>query len=55
MNKTYLGDSVYAELDDDTGDVVLTTDNGEGASNKIILDPLVMAAFQEWYERICRQ
>ena len=41
--KTYLGDSVYAEWD--VYDVVLTTDNRNGASNTIVLESRVLAAF----------
>ena len=40
--KTYLGDSVYIEND---GYVLkLTTDNGEGPSNTIVLEPEVSLA-----------
>ena len=38
--KRYLGDSVYAEVED--GMIKLTTENGEGPSNTIYLDPGVM-------------
>ena len=34
--KSYLGDSVYAEVEDDA--ITLTTENGCGPSNTIILD-----------------
>lgn len=40
--KTYLGDSVYAESTCDG--IVLTTENGDGPSNTIFLDPQVYAA-----------
>lgn len=39
MNKEYIGDSVYVELDD--YQLVLTTENGEGPTNEIFLDPEV--------------
>ncbi len=42
MNKRYLGDSVYAERDGDR--IVLTTDNGEGPTNRIDLEPEVFIA-----------
>jgi hypothetical protein len=34
--KKYLGDSVYAEFAD--GQIILTTDNGNGSTNMIYLD-----------------
>lgn len=40
--KEYLGDSVYAIMLNDS--VMLTTDNGFGPSNKIILEPEVVRA-----------
>ncbi len=36
MKKTYLGDSVYAEFVD--GMIQLTTENGSGPSNTILLE-----------------
>lgn len=36
MNKQYIGDSVYAELEGDM--IKLTTDNGMGPSNTIYLE-----------------
>lgn len=44
--KVYLGDSVYA--DHDGHSVVLTTENGFGPSNTIVLEPEVMAALKRW-------
>lgn len=48
MNKTYLGDSVYAELDGDR--IKLTTENGypDDPRNVIYLEPEVVLAFQEY-------
>ena len=44
MEKRYLGDSVYVEIDR-AGDLVLTTENDEGPpSNSITLEPEVYAA-----------
>lgn len=40
MNKTYLGDSVYAEFDGYA--ITLTTENGHGPSNTIVLEPEVL-------------
>lgn len=38
--KVYLGDSVYAE---NTGwEIILTTENGYGPSNRIVLEPEVI-------------
>lgn len=49
--KSYLGDSVYAELDD-AGGIVLTTENGYGPSNSIVLEPEVLRALDEFRRRI---
>ena len=38
MFKTYLGDYVYAELDE-THELVLTTENGIEVTNRIVLGP----------------
>lgn len=48
--KDYLGDSVYADLDNDM--VVLTTENGLGPSNTIALEPEVLSALFRYVERI---
>jgi hypothetical protein len=50
MSKDYLGDSVYAEVDD-CGNLVLTTENGLGASNTIVLEPEVIAALERYVKR----
>lgn len=42
MKKTYLGDSVYAV--DDGMHIVLTTENGFGPTNTILLDSQVINA-----------
>ena len=42
MSKQYLGDSVYADFDG--FHVVLTTENGIGPSNIILIDDTVLAA-----------
>ena len=39
MFKTYLGDYVYAELDEQTHELVLTTENGTELTNRIVLGP----------------
>jgi glycyl-tRNA synthetase (class II) len=47
--KTYLGDSVYAEVR--PYNVILTTENGAEASNTIYLEPEVLEAFLRFIER----
>jgi len=51
MNKTYLGDSVYVELNM-AQQIELTTDNGDGPSNTIYLEPEVYQALVKWVERL---
>jgi hypothetical protein len=48
--KEYLGDSVYVEVVD--GMFMLTTDNGEGPSNTIYLEPVVLAALMKYAEKV---
>lgn len=54
QTKVYLGDSVYAEMDE--GNLVLTTENGSytDPSNIIILEPEVLEAlvrfWKDWHE-----
>lgn len=50
MNKQYIGDSVYAEINE-IGQIVLTTENGYGPTNTIYLEPEVMAALIKYLER----
>jgi hypothetical protein len=47
IEKRYLGDSVYAEVEN--GMIMLTTNNGEGASNTIYLEPEIMDALAQYY------
>jgi hypothetical protein len=51
MKKTYLGDSVYAEIEH--GMIKLTTNNGyaDDPRNIIYLEPEVLSAFGEWLFR----
>ena len=44
MKKVYLGDSVY--LDFDGWNLILTTDNGSGPTNEIVLEPEVYRALE---------
>lgn len=48
--KEYLGDSVYAHHDGFA--VTLTTENGVGASNTIVLEPEVFAALVRFVKNI---
>ena len=50
MNKTYLGDSVYVE--DDGYFMILTTENGDGPTNVIYLEPQVCAALAKYVKSI---
>jgi hypothetical protein len=48
--KYYLGDSVYAEFDGCV--LTLTTENGLGPSNTIILEPEVVSAMLRFLDRV---
>lgn len=51
MNKQYLGDSVYVELDERLGGIKLTTENGlPTPSNLIYLEPEVIFALAGYLE-----
>jgi hypothetical protein len=49
IDKVYLGDSVYADLDD-LGRLVLTTENGyhDDPRNRIVLEPEVYRALTDY-------
>ncbi len=47
MEKTYLGDAVYAGVDP-FGDLVLTAEDGIRATNRIVLEPAVLQALFEY-------
>ena len=52
MNKQYLGDSVYVETNG--YGLTLTTENGDGPSNKIFLEPSVynnLTEFVAWLKQ----
>lgn len=53
MNKLYLGDGVYAEVNQ-FGELVLTTEDGDRVTNRVILEPKVLAAFED-YLKHCRE
>ena len=44
--KQYLGDSVYADFDGFS--IVLTTENGYEATNRIVLEPNVLRTFENY-------
>ena len=50
IEKVYLGDSVYVEVD--RGMFKLTTDSGFGPSNTIYLEDSVFDALVEYVERL---
>ena len=50
VNKDYLGDSVYADFDG--YGLMLTTENGLGASNTIVLEPAVIEALLRYIARM---
>lgn len=51
MEKTYLGDGVYAAIDPHTGDIVLTTENGVVTTNTIVLEQPVWQNLLAWLMR----
>ena len=54
IEKTYLGDSVYADYK--FGQVILTTENGEGyPSNEIALESEVVAALEKFVASVRAQ
>lgn len=53
MEKRYLGDSVYVA--DDGFGLVLTTENGYGPNNTIILEPEVMESLKTYWKELCEE
>lgn len=49
MNKQYIGDSVYAEFNE-AGQLVLTTENGFGPSNTVIVEEFVWQALEQYVD-----
>ena len=49
-DKVYLGDSVYAEIQD--GMIKLTAENGVGPSNTIFLEAPVYDCLVEWVRQV---
>jgi len=50
LPKSYIGDSVYAEWNGH--ELVLTTENGLGPSNRIVLEPEVWAMLEQYVRRV---
>jgi len=50
--KAYLGDSVYADVDE-LGSLVLTTENGypDDPRNQIVIEPQVLSALEKYVSR----
>lgn len=48
--KVYLGDSVYAQFDG--YHIVLTTENGMGVTNEILLEPQVYVALIDYATKL---
>ena len=53
MKKTYLGDGVYAEFDG--YQIVLTTENGIDVTNRICLEPAVLAALDRFVKFLTKE
>ena len=53
-NLSYLGDGVYADIDP-YGSLILTTEDGIEATNRIVLDPSVVGALVTYLERLKRK
>jgi hypothetical protein len=53
--KVYLGDSVYCEFDERGWSLILTTENGYGPSNTIVLEPQVLEALDKFREQLKQQ
>lgn len=52
MNKKYIGDGVYVELDNTNYAVILTTENGISIINRIVLEPEVLNSLNEYLKRM---
>lgn len=46
--KIYLGDSVYVQPWESTGGIILTTEDGVSESNRIFLEPAVLAVLEKY-------
>jgi hypothetical protein len=50
-HKSYLGDSVYVDIDQ-YGGLILTTENGLGAPNSIVMEPEVIHKLSDWINQM---
>ena len=50
--KRYIGDAVYVELD--PCGIVLTTEDGISVTNRIVLEPEVWQALQDWIKSLSK-
>jgi hypothetical protein len=48
--RTFVGDGVYAQFDDLC--FVLTTENGVGVTNRVVLDPSTLLNFDLWLRQL---
>lgn len=51
MKKEYLGDAVYAQMSESTGDLVLTTEDGIRATNTVVLEAEVIVGLISYLKR----
>lgn len=50
-HRQYIGDAVYAEVDDMSGGLVLTTEDGIEVTNRIVLEPEVLETLEGYLRR----
>lgn len=50
--KEYLGDGVYADIDQWSGMIRLTTEDGIRVTNEIYIDSIVWKALTRWVEKM---
>ena len=51
MKKEYLGDAVYATIDD-YACLVITTEDGVSETNRIVLEPEVIVSLEDYLKRV---
>ena len=52
IKRMYLGDSVYAEYHQEDNQVLLYTDNGKGAENKIWIEPETFESLVHFFKNV---
>ncbi len=50
MNKTYIGDGAYVEIQGDS--IVLTTRDGYSETNRVVLEPEVLRSLLDYLEHL---